>query len=272
MKSNLKSFSITVWTNELSRLGLLSESAALSLNRYDSNKVTRLEYLYETIGLPIDVYLSVPGAEFVEGNSDLIALFSGLKGEVFSVRAEPFGKDASEMKLPTARSHGLDQRELFEFIEKLLPGKHFYRIRLCVYFVPDLSGHILISETGILIEATLGKLMGISQQWISKDQLIHAKLAFPCMTFTHSTEDTRIRSLLWEAIKYLRINKSRPISPHSLPRFYFGYYEFVFSNRHGFRFVDFNQSSLFAGDSNGISILTEEIQVPNKLRAPTWHA
>ena len=268
MKERLRSFSMTIWANELSYLGAIKCSSAAELNRYDADKVSRLEYLQRSIGLPVDTYVIIPSLSFSDCNPIVASFFSSHEGEVFSVRAEPDSSASQQTNLPIKRSHGLTKTQVFEFVEQLHPRKDAYRVRLCVYFIPELSAHVLISDVGILIEATRGKLMGLSQQWVARDEIIHSRLSFPDLSFRYSTTDPETRSILWRAIKHMQVNRSHPISPHSLPRFHFGYYEFVYSNRHGFRFVDFNQSSLFVGKPSGVPILNNDTVIPPTLRPP----
>ena len=266
MTTENKSFPMTQWTNELNRLGLVSDEDTCRLNAYDADKVSRLNYLNKTIGLPIDIYLSFEGTSFTRDNAELGEFFSRNSDAVFSLRAEPI-RTRSDVKLSTARGHGLNQAAVYELVEGLGEYIEDYRIRLCVYFIPDISGHIVISDSEIEVEATRGRLMGISQQWCESKDLVHARMKFPCATMKYSTDDVKIREVLWQAVKQTFVNKSCPISIHHLPASHRGYYEFVFSHRHGFRFVDFNQSSLFCDEANSAR-LDEVPRLPLKLRPP----
>ncbi|HEX6371329.1 MAG TPA: hypothetical protein VF006_20590 [Longimicrobium sp.] len=234
---------VSEWMVTLNRNLLLGEQDLFFQTEYDKTKLARLRLLNEKIGLPINQPVSVEGNKFVRDNPIIREYFSLHRDCLFSIRAIP--KDRS-IGVTIQRSHGLSEDESFRFVEQLPGRSNSYTIQLNDYFVPDLSAIMVVNKHGILIEATKAMLMALTQQWLERTEIIHARLAFPGHSMTYTTDLIDIRRILWTAVKIVIPRHARAISPHNLPRVIFGYYEFVFSARYGYRFVDFNRTKLFS--------------------------
>lgn len=229
------------WLERLCTFGALSDSESIALQTYDSEKIKRLQALNRAIGLPIIPSWTVNGVNFAQSNGQLQSFLKKHQGSRLSVGARPMASGVGSR----ARAHGLTADELFRFVDDLKPSRHAFTITLAPYFDPELSGHLIVSAEGVTIEAVRGRLMVLSQGWAGSDELVHAYYKFPQGGLQYSTASIDVRSIMWRALQCLFLDRTSAISPHSLPRIVFGYFEFVFHPAHGLFFVDANQSPLF---------------------------
>lgn len=216
-----------------------------TINLY-SVKVRRLQFLHRKIGLPIHRYESFAGRDFHAANPHVRRYFVQCQSLLYSVRVESVAGTPLYSKGVQTRAHGLSESQVHSFVEAVPSDRAHFRVQLTDYFHPTLAGHIISTSDGLVVEAIRGELMALSQGWGTGSDLIHATWHFPAAGMRYSCQSPALRELIWGAVRHLLGTSSQAIAPRFPQRALPGYFEFVYSPETSFRFVDFNQSELFA--------------------------
>lgn len=207
----------------------------------DWQKIERLLDLHERMGLPIHHYLCLESTHFTRETPAVQAYFASHEKARFAIRAIPLH---SNMKL--GRALDITQEECFAYINHLRCTGGQYQIYLWEYFVPEYCGTIIVTARGLYAEMVHGSHLLLTQQYGEASDIITARLTFPQYHVVYSTEDSGARTVLWHAMTSLIVETDEPISPHSLPFFLTGYFEFSFHTAKGYHFFDGNTHPFIA--------------------------
>src|SRR3569623_503861 len=210
------------WAVGLSELGIISTFASQLIRSYDAKKEDRLSFLHHAIGLPIVETTNVQ----INDPDSAITIGQWLERQsctTFSVRAQPIDPDRGSRQ----RVHGVSKGEAIEFTAQVKREGVPHKVTIAPYYIPEVSGHVVVAKTGITVEAGRCRLMAISQQWVSSDVLVHGFLRFPRHGMVYTTEDSEMRKLIWGAVTHLMSHRRKPINPLCFPEIVLGYFEFI---------------------------------------------
>jgi len=229
------------WMHEVanadsSKFGLVQNFLA-----QDQRKIERLIRLNKEIKIPIDNYMIVNGEDFEFENSDLNDYFVANSDSLYALRMVPLVAE-----LGVKRVLGITRKECFDYVNSVPRGRASYRIYLWDYFVPEYSGSMIVTKQGLYAEMVHGRHIQLTQQMVTGPEIIVGQLFFPFYRMIYSVSDQHERIVLWLAAKFLIMEKKREISPHLLPTFCKGYFEFVYHSKKGYRFIDYNDNILIS--------------------------
>ena len=233
------SYTLSEWMTMLSTADRSEYNNVSSFLTQDWRKIERLRDLNKRFGLPIDHYLILDSPQFTQDNASIREYFESQGETLFAIRAIPL-----QPGLAPSRILGITQEECFEYVAHLSHEGGTYRIYTWEHLIPEFSGTIIVTGQGLYAEMVRGNHILLTQQPLSASDIITASLTFPHYHMVYSTDDVNVRTVLWQAIKYLILEANEEISPLCLPIFLKGYFEFAFYLGKGYLFFDFNNHPL----------------------------
>lgn len=238
--------SISVWfqtllaqqpkRNSSNVLSLLQELAD------EASKYKRLARLHQTHGIPIYQY------QELDSDLDPVSHFAQIikipSFDGYAIRAVPLPAHIGDLQIH--RAQGLSTSECQQFILNLHSSHKLYRVLVNSYFFPHFSGTIIVQKRGLLLELAQGPHFDLNQQNCDSGNIFAAYLRLPNHSMCYNTTDTAIRSIMWQAVLFLKTG-GKLINPLTfVDDLIQGYFEFVYHRQYGYKFIDYRNSSFWS--------------------------
>jgi len=227
-----KSFSLSQWMTEMRERGVGDLGRLQHAIEQDFTKWGRLKKLNELIGLPIDKHTEFRADDVLNKAESVQAFFAQYPSAQFSIKAEPL--EEFKDKLPRQRKHGITEQQCIEFVQRLKPLPQQFAISIWKHFESTFSGSIVVADKGIFVEAVQGTHSILTQGW--KGDIITARFDYNKLELS----DEKAYPLAEKAIHALRMLPHPEIKTYH--GFVAGYFEFLYNENDGFRFIDYNTS------------------------------
>jgi len=227
-----KSYSMSQWMTVMKEQGIGNVEKLQDVIQQDFTKWARLRKLNEVIGLPIDKHTHFSAEQFLNNAESVCEFFSQYDNALFSIKAEPIEEFKKE--LPRHRDHGISKEECIEFVKNLKPDPNKYKVSIWKYFESQISGIIVVNKKDIVIEIVPGKHSILTQGW--KGAVVTARYSYNAKEL--NIEDKKMRSVAEKALECVKLGQNSEILTHH--GFVAGYFEFLYNNEDGFRFIDYN--------------------------------
>ena len=239
-----KSYSMSQWMTVMKEHGIGNTEKLQSAIEQDFTKWDRLRKLNEVIGLSIDKHTHFSAEEVLSNASRLQEFFSQYGGNArFSIKAEPLKE--FEKDLPRQRNHGISREECVEFVRNLKPEPSKYKISIWKYFESQISGNMVVTEKNIVVEIARGKHSILTQGW--KEDIL--TVWYDYKTKELNVTDESLRGVVEKALNCIRLENHSEIATYH--GFVAGYFEFLYNDEDGFRFIDYNTSATMSRVPDG---------------------
>ncbi|MDP3742291.1 MAG: PEP-utilizing enzyme [Candidatus Micrarchaeota archaeon] len=231
-------YSMTNWMQEIKKHFNTDMNLQPAIDE-DLEKFPRLAKLNAEVGTPIDRPQNIPVDEFLKGGENFERFFAeNCKSGRYSIKAQPLEKFKNT--LFRNRLHGVTQQEAIEFVKNLKPDPFHYSIQIWEYFDSIAGGIFTVSERGIYGEFTKGKHFNLTQ---GIEAPITSFVNFRTNEF--SISDYSLASVALAAFNLVKAKHTVNMGNYPTFNDYLaGYFEFIYYGDGGYRFIDYNTTSV----------------------------
>ncbi len=227
-------YSMTEWMQEIKKHFGTEVNLQLAIDE-DLGKFSRLAKLNKEVGIPIDLPIEIPVEEFLYCGKNLERFFvENCKSGKYSIKAQPL--EQFKQTHFRNRMHNISQEEAIQFVRNLKPNPLHYSVQIWEYFDLTAGGIFVVMEKGIYGEFTTNRHFFLTQGLETP-----VKCFFDFEMDKLEITNRNMKKIALDAFNIVKTNNSNYQTAHGFLK---GYFEFIYYHDGGYRFIDYNTTSV----------------------------